>query len=430
MGFPAQSKPHSITVMPANPKVSICIPSYNHAPFLPAALEGAISQTYRDIEIIVVDDGSTDDSLAIAESYAAKYPSLVKVFTHPERRNLGISATVNLAFQKSTGEYWSATGSDDILYPHKTEQEVTYLDQHPEVGWVYSYADYIDEQGRVLPGLFGLDISGDPAPVENLILGNSIPSMTVLVRRECLEKVGRLAEDVIYEDVIYGDWELWIRLAAHYKPGFIDSSLVKYRIHSYNMSVGIEYEENIRRGLEVLDSIDQNAQLYGEKLTEPRLRCLIDLQRARYLFCLGQREAAAEKLRSAFEIYSGIRRSLPLIDNWWNCPHPHPEGAQEFFQWTIEKLRSGDSFLQTAVRQLEALTFARTAMESYQAGDLRNARRLIIKAQLADARWLYNRPLVTILTETIVGSPVMRRARQIKHWMLPDVGHNERDVER
>src|SRR3954470_14585541 len=113
--------------MPSTPEVSICIASYNHARFLPATIESALSQTYQNIEIIIVDDGSTDDSLAIAESYSYRYPALVKVFTHPDGGNHGIAATSNLAFRKSTGRYWSGLGSDDEFCPQKTERQLNYL---------------------------------------------------------------------------------------------------------------------------------------------------------------------------------------------------------------------------------------------------------------------------------------------------------------
>jgi glycosyltransferase involved in cell wall biosynthesis len=91
--------------MSHQPRVSVCVPSYNHARYLPDTIESVLGQTYRDFEVVVVDDGSTDDSLAIAESYAARHPDRVRVFTHPGRRNLGISETVNLAARLSRGEF-------------------------------------------------------------------------------------------------------------------------------------------------------------------------------------------------------------------------------------------------------------------------------------------------------------------------------------
>ena len=69
------------------PTISVCMPSYNHARFLPEALDSIMGQTFQDFELIVVDDGSTDDSLEILQSYAGKYPTMIRVLTHPERQN-------------------------------------------------------------------------------------------------------------------------------------------------------------------------------------------------------------------------------------------------------------------------------------------------------------------------------------------------------
>src|SRR5882724_1252462 len=193
------------------PKVSVCIPSFNHARFLPAAIDSALAQTYRDFEIVIVDDGSTDESLSIAEAYAAKYPSYVRVLTHPGHRNLGIAKTSNLAMRSARGEFWSGLPSDDVLFPEKLELQVAYLEAHPELGWVYSNAEYIDEAGRSRPelGLFGEDLSRHQNPVEQLIEQNVIPAMTILVRRELLERLG--GED---ESLLYSDWDCWVRLMS------------------------------------------------------------------------------------------------------------------------------------------------------------------------------------------------------------------------
>src|SRR6476660_5130840 len=123
------------------PRVSVCIPSYNHAPYLAEAIDSVLAQTYRDFEIVLVDDGSTDDSLEIAQGYAARFPDVVRVLTHANHANLGISETVNLAYQESRGEFWSGLPSDDMLYPDKLERQVAFLDAHPNIGWLYSHAE-------------------------------------------------------------------------------------------------------------------------------------------------------------------------------------------------------------------------------------------------------------------------------------------------
>src|SRR2546423_1388004 len=143
--------------MPNEPRASVIIPSYNHAQYLPTAIESVLGQTYRDFEVVIVDDGSTDGSLEVARSYAERHPSKVRVFTHPGHANCGISETVNYAFSLSRGEFLSGLPSDDMLYPDKLGRQVAYLDERPEAGWVYSYADYVDDASRPLThlGLFG-----------------------------------------------------------------------------------------------------------------------------------------------------------------------------------------------------------------------------------------------------------------------------------
>ena len=105
--------------MSHEPRVSVCIPSYNHAPYLPAAIESVLGQTFADFELVIVDDGSTDNSLEVAETYAARHPSKVRVHTHPGRLNRGISETVNLAYRLTRGEFWMGVPSDDVLHPDK-----------------------------------------------------------------------------------------------------------------------------------------------------------------------------------------------------------------------------------------------------------------------------------------------------------------------
>jgi CDP-glycerol glycerophosphotransferase len=90
----------------AAPAVSICIPSYNHAAYLRQSIESALAQTYRDLEVVIVDDGSRDGSLAIAEEYARRHPDRVRVFTHPGHANAGIGATANRGIAEMRGRYW------------------------------------------------------------------------------------------------------------------------------------------------------------------------------------------------------------------------------------------------------------------------------------------------------------------------------------
>jgi glycosyltransferase involved in cell wall biosynthesis len=161
------------------PLVSVCIPSYNHAQYLPYCLDSVLAQTYPNIEVIIIDDGSTDNSLEIAREYAANHPDLIQVHTHPNGINCGISKTSNLGFSLAKGKYWSGLSSDDALYKDKIEKQVAYLETNPEVGFVYSYSDYIDAQGNKVQGRLGEDITQEADPLEALLLYNVIPTLVL-----------------------------------------------------------------------------------------------------------------------------------------------------------------------------------------------------------------------------------------------------------
>jgi len=215
------------------PLASICVLSYNNAQYLPQTLDSGLAQTYPNIEMVVVDDGSTDESFTIAKSYEAKYPDKIKVYTHPNRENRGISATINLATISSKGAYWSVLGSDDILHKDKIEKQVTFLEARRELEFVYCYVDYIDFEGKKLPGKLGRDITSEADPLRAMLMENYIPAMAMLARHDAIACVGEHDPDLIYSD-----WDFWVRLISLYKGGFIPESLVDYRIHNSNSSIG------------------------------------------------------------------------------------------------------------------------------------------------------------------------------------------------
>lgn len=151
--------------MGRDPLVSVCVPSYNHGQFISMTIESVLAQTYHNVEVVIVDDGSSDNTLAVLERYATRYPSKVRVFTHPGGVHRGISASANLAFQKAEGEYWCGLSSDDLFYPDKVEQQVEFLKRNPHVAFVYGYAHAISGHDLRPSGLLGVDISTTPNPL-------------------------------------------------------------------------------------------------------------------------------------------------------------------------------------------------------------------------------------------------------------------------
>ncbi|HKO63220.1 MAG TPA: glycosyltransferase [Pyrinomonadaceae bacterium] len=296
----------------SNPKASICIPSYNHARFLPAAIESALAQTFTDFEIVIVDDGSTDDSLAIAQKYSAQYPSKIRVYTHPAEPHRGLQETVNFGARMARGEYYSGLPSDDVLHPEKLRKQVEFLDSHPEIGWVYSDADYIGDDGQPINnlGIFA-DITRAPDPLTSLIEQNVIPGMTVLARLECIRKVGD------HEPAIaFSDWEYWVRMLGLYNVAFLDESTVSYRVHSYNTSFGADDDVCIQRCLEVLKSLRRKAPVSQGRLASPRIQAFLDLQLGYYEFLAGNSKQARQHFRSAFKVDQTLARDPAYVANW------------------------------------------------------------------------------------------------------------------
>lgn len=264
--------------------VSICIPAYNHAEFLPEAIESCLNQTYKDIEIIIVDDGSSDNSLEIARQYERTHPSLIQVFTHADSLHHGISATVNLACSKFKGAFYCGLASDDVFYPEKTQRQVNYLIKNPDIGWVYSKAKMFGAMSDIV----GTDISQDPDPLETLIIDNRICGQTVLSRRSVWERTG--AYD---EALVFSDWDFWMRMLGVAKVGFIDEVLAGWRIHSRNTSVGIALKTGCEYALEVVTA-------WRARHFEPKHLGLINLRRSGYLFELGRLAEARASLSDAF----------------------------------------------------------------------------------------------------------------------------------
>jgi len=211
--------------MTSNPKVSIIIPVYNGEKYITYAIESALAQTYRNFEIIVVDDGSTDGSY---EKIKPFLPFVKYIF----QENQGVAAARNTAIKHSSGELIAFLDQDDLWLPEKLELQVDYLLHNPDVGLVHSNMSYINEEGKptkrdsVFP--FPTNLSGSCFP--ELFIRNQIAILTVLLRRDCLDKMGFFNEQFSSLD----DYELWLRVSRYFLIGYIDLFLASYRLHGSN----------------------------------------------------------------------------------------------------------------------------------------------------------------------------------------------------
>jgi len=208
-----------------NSKVTIIMPVLNGERYIGEALTSIAAQTYQDFELIVVDDGSTDRTPERIESFQDRLN--ITYIKHPQKQ--GIARSVNDGLRRASGDFIAFLDHDDCWLPDFLETQVRYLQSHPDVAMTHSDYQITDSQshvvcdsvarwrgkvcpsGYVFPQLFQ----------DSFIVGNS-----VLIRKECFDRLGGFNEQLPF-----GDYHLWMRIARHDKIGFVARPLTQYRQH-------------------------------------------------------------------------------------------------------------------------------------------------------------------------------------------------------
>lgn len=209
----------------SQPLVSVIIASYNHAPYIEASIESVLQQSYPNIELLVVDDGSRDDSVARIEALQK-----VHGFDFRVQANKGLSRTLNETIERARGSLIAPFGSDDIMLPQRIATQVAYMADKPEVGICAGAIQTIDADGR--PGAKPRALPLRRLDFEDVFMDRKpgAPAPTLLFRREALERVGGFEPEVRLED-------LMIELKITHAGYFIDilgEPLALYRVHDSN----------------------------------------------------------------------------------------------------------------------------------------------------------------------------------------------------
>lgn len=208
------------------PLVSVIIPMFNAGKYINAAIDSVLAQTFSNIEIIAINDGSTDDT----SSKISHYLTLPK-FKYIEQVNSGVSAARNAGLRAATGDMIAFLDHDDLWLPDKLEKQIRFLGDHPNIGLVHGNISFIDADGMPIPrerSNFQTDASG--WCFAYLFNDNRIATLTVCMRRECFSNAGFFREDIHGAE----DYEYWLRVAQKYPIGHIDEDLALYRLHGAN----------------------------------------------------------------------------------------------------------------------------------------------------------------------------------------------------
>ncbi|MGB0178216.1 MAG: glycosyltransferase family 2 protein [Owenweeksia sp.] len=265
------------------PRISVIIPNYNHAPFLEERIESVLNQTYQDIEIILLDDKSTDNSVSILERYSERDP---RITFYPNTENSGSPfAQWNKGVELARGEILWIAESDDSCEPGFLEELITILDKNPEVGIAYCQSDLVDEDGKLINNylknlefIYGTSHwrqdfvrKGEEVCREWMLFHNPIPNASgCLIRKEAYLEAGG-ADPVMR---LNGDWFLYTKILCQWDLGFTAKTLNYFRVHQHTQRARTRttykvYEEIIEINSFIVKHIDdseENASAAMEKV--------------------------------------------------------------------------------------------------------------------------------------------------------------------
>lgn len=215
------------------PKISIITPSYNHAQYIKAAIDSVLSQTFQDFEMIIVDDGSKDESVDLIKSYKDKR---IKLYTFEENR--GAVVATNYCISKASGEYITLLNSDDMFLPEKLEKQFNYLENHKEIAAVFGFAQAIDDSGNEIipnPPYFeprDMNCTRQDFLKKLYYEGNQLIHPSVMIRKEIFQDIG------LYDSRLcqIPDYLEWVKLCFKHDVYILPDKLIKFRTRANNMN--------------------------------------------------------------------------------------------------------------------------------------------------------------------------------------------------
>jgi len=247
------------------PLVSVIMPNLNKGRFIREAIESVLNQSYSNLELIVVDGGSTDDSLSQISSHLAS-DRRVKLVIEPRR---GAGRARNKGLTRARGDFVAFLDSDDLYEREKIEQQVSLFREDRVTSCCYTEARIIDGEGKATRGIYNSDLVKLPRLPEGRILApllrlNFIVCGTVMLRKECLSS-GCFDQSVGFGE----DWDLWVRLARKYRFRYISEPLYHYRIYEGNTYAAPDQRSNHRniaaihaKWLQLFDDLNGQTRTY------------------------------------------------------------------------------------------------------------------------------------------------------------------------
>lgn len=225
-----------------SPLVSVVIACYNHENFVQDCIKSVVAQTYDNIELIIIDDGSKDSSVEKISELIDVCQNRFSRFEFRHRSNKGLTATLNEALEWCQGEYYCPFASDDIMVSNRILLQLEYLKKNDQCAGVFGAYEVIDEYGVVCG--FRKKTKRRYKFKDIYLHNHELPAPTQLLKMSVIKEIGGYAENIIIED-----WYMWLKISKlGYTLDYIDILFVKYRKHDSNISnkLGLILQERLR----------------------------------------------------------------------------------------------------------------------------------------------------------------------------------------
>jgi len=290
-----------------SPTVSVIIPTYNRRDLVQRALESVFAQNYRNFEILVVDDGSTDDTRAVLEGR----PQVRYIF----QENAGPGKARNVGIRRSQGDLIAFLDSDDVWFSQFLEYQVSVLTRHQEVALVCARCAVGKKESKYFPNAREL-VVGDLYP--ELYRQSFVRTPATMVRRRCLETVGGFNEAYRWCE----DHDLWLRIAARYPIAYVNRCLVRIGRHGDNISRDLmrQLDVHLSIALEVLEK-NYDRHRIPEVVYQDRVSKRY-LQFSRFFFLRGEQAKAWSCLSRAVKVAPHSLRAYRYLSKglFWSLP--------------------------------------------------------------------------------------------------------------
>jgi len=288
------------------PLVSVIIPTYNRAKYIEESIRSVLAQTYTNLEVVVVDDGSTDDTEIIISSIV---DSRLRYIHQP---NCGRSNARNHALSIASGKYITFLDSDDLFLPNKIELQVAYLKSHPGVGMVYTSAHCINDQGEMLAHKYLASVSGFIYESIAFFTPVTITLPTVMTYKAIMDHVGSFDENLHR----FEDTDMWRRISKSYRIDAMQEYTCKLRTHDDNSLLN-QCPDQIASALEYYSN--KIIRDDGEISLKIRKKGLAALYRyyGYALMTVPQFYPAGKKLMRAAYRYDSVRNILRYCTGWF-----------------------------------------------------------------------------------------------------------------